>query len=387
MAREYNVISGDGHIDLNPDAWRDRVAAKWRDRAPKRVAMPDGMDAIQVDGGHPHTIGLTRNVGYEKTDDLAVKVPTFDNGFGGGPPEQRLREQDEDGLDAEVLFSQLTPVLRDAKDDDLFLDLVRAYNEFLGEEYQAADPDRLVPMGLLPTTGVDDAIREMEHCAAVGLRGVKLDAFPTGLSYPTPDDDRFWAVAVAMRMPLTSHSDGRLGLERRGPSFQYEKEPGTDTVHQADPFTYFFRFTSDSMKATTQMAFAGVWDRFPELQIYWAETMIGWFEYGIWQIDEHYDRYMDHIHANWGLRRLDRKPSEYIKERTFWGFLHDPVGVRHRDSVGVDRLIWGTDFAHAASDWPNSVAVMESDFAGVPEAEKRMMLVDNVVRYFRLDAQ
>ena len=227
MAREYNVISGDGHIDLNPDAWRDRVAAKWRDRAPKRVAMPNGMDAIQVDGGHPHTIGLTRNVGYEKTDDLAVKVPTFDNGFGGGPPEQRLREQDEDGLDAEVLFSQLTPVLRDAKGDDLFLDLVRAYNEFLGEEYQAADPDRLIPMGLLPTTGVDDAIREMEHCAAVGLRGVKLDAFPTGLSYPTPDDDRFWAVAVAMRMPLTSHSDGRLGLERRGPSFQYEKEPGT----------------------------------------------------------------------------------------------------------------------------------------------------------------
>ena len=179
MAREYNVISGDGHIDLNPDAWRDRVAAKWRDRAPKRVAMPNGMDAIQVDGGHPHTIGLTRNVGYEKTDDLAVKVPTFDNGFGGGPPEQRLREQDEDGLDAEVLFSQLTPLLRDAKDDDLFLDLVRAYNEFLGEEYQAADPDRLIPMGLLPTTGVDDAIREMEHCAAVGLRGVKLDAYPT----------------------------------------------------------------------------------------------------------------------------------------------------------------------------------------------------------------
>ena len=61
--------------------------------------------------------------------------------------------------------------------------------------------------------------------------------------------------------------------------------------------------------------------------------------------------------------------------------------MRHRDSVGVDKLIWGTDFAHAASDWPNSVAVMESDFAGVPEAEKRMMLVDNVVRYFRLDAQ
>ncbi len=63
------------------------------------------------------------------------------------------------------------------------------------------------------------------------------------------------------------------------------------------------------------------------------------------------------------------------------------MGVLRRESVGVDKLIWGTDFAHAASDWPNSIAVAERDFAGVPESEKRMMLVDNVVRYFNLDTE
>ena len=51
MGASYKVISGDGHIDLNPDIWRDRVAAKWRDRAPKRVTMPNGADAVVVDGG------------------------------------------------------------------------------------------------------------------------------------------------------------------------------------------------------------------------------------------------------------------------------------------------------------------------------------------------
>ncbi|MEE8518004.1 MAG: amidohydrolase family protein [Dehalococcoidia bacterium] len=385
MARQYKVISGDGHIDLNPDIWRDRVAAKWRDRAAKRVTIPSGMDAVEVDGKHPHTIGITRNVGFGKTDDLAEKVPTFDNGSGSGTPKQRLREQDQDGIDAEILYSQLNDVLRDASDDGLYVDMVRAYNEFLAEEYQPAAPDRLVPIGLIPTNGVDDAVKELEHCAAIGLRGVKLDAFPSGQGHPTPEDDRFWAAAVDMRMPLTSHSDGLLSTDRRAPAFVYEKEPGTDLVHQGDPFTYFFRFTSNSMKATTQMAFAGVWDRFPTLELYWAETMIGWLEYGLWQIDDHYDRYMDMIHANWGLKRLERMPSEYIKERTYWGFLHDPIGVEHRDSIGVDKLIWGTDFAHAASDWPNSVKVMEQDFAGVPEDEKRMMLVDNAVRYFHLD--
>lgn len=383
MPRQYKVISGDGHIDLNPDVWRDRVAAKWRERAPKRVKMPNGSDAVVVDGGEPNTIGITRSVGvlHEK---LATQVPTFENSAGTGPPEQRLREQDRDRVDAEILFSQITSVLRQAKDDDLYLDLIRAYNEFLAEEYMAPAPDRLIPIGLIPITGVNDAVRELEHCARLGLRGVKLDKFPGGRGYPTPEDDRFWAAAIDLRMPLTNHNTGKFGSGRGEPALKYDKEPGPD-VHQREPLTYFFRFTNDAMTGATQMAFAGVWDRFPTLEIYWAETMIGWLEYGLWQIDDHYQRYMPMIHANWGLKYLERKPSEYIKERNYWGFLHDPVGVRRRDCVGFDKLLWGTDFAHAASEWPNSTKVMEQDFAAVPQNEKHAMLVGNAVKYFHLD--
>ena len=59
-------------------------------------------------------------------------------------------------------------------------------------------------------------------------------------------------------------------------------------MHQKNAFKFFTRFTNPGMTATLQMAFAGVWDRFPKLQFYWAETMIGWLEYGLWQIDDHY---------------------------------------------------------------------------------------------------
>jgi uncharacterized protein len=383
MARQYKVISGDGHIDLNPDVWRNRVAAKWRDRAPKRVKMPNGSDAIVVDGGKPNTIGITRSVRVAHKD-LAKQVPTFENSAGTGSPEQRVREQDQDGIDAEVLFSQISSVLRQAKDNDLYRDLVRAYNEFLAEEYMAAAPDRLIPIGNIPVTGVNDAMKELEHCVKLGLKGVKLDKFPSGRGYPTPEDDNFWAAAIDLRMPLTNHSNGSMGSGRGEPAFQYNKEPGED-VHQREPMNYFFRFTNDAMIGATQMAFAGVWDRFPTLEIYWAETMIGWLEYGLWQVDDHYQRYMPMIRENWGLRDLERKPSEYIKEHCYWGFLHDPVGVRRRDSIGYERVIWGTDFAHAASEWPNSIKVMEQDFAAVPEREKRAMLVDNCVRFFHLD--
>jgi len=383
MARQYKVFSGDGHIDLNPDVWRNRVAAKWRDRAPKRVKMPNGSDAVVVDGGKPNTIGVTRSVRVAHKD-LAKQVPTFENSAGTGSPEQRLREQDQDGIEAEILFSQISFVLRQAKDDDLYLELVRAYNEFLAEEYMAVAPDRLICMGTIPVTGVEDAVRELEHCANLGLRGVKLDRFPSGRGYPTAEDDKFWAAAVDLKMPLTNHNDGKMGSGRGEPAFKYDKEPGED-VHQREPMNYFFRFTNDAMTASIQMAFAGVWDRFPALEMYWAETMIGWFEYGLWQIDDHYKRYMPMIHENWGLRYLERKPSEYLKERTYWGFLHDPVGIRRRDCIGYDKLMWGTDFAHAASEWPNSIKLMEQDFADVPENEKRAMLVDNCVKYFHLN--
>ena len=383
MARQYQVISGDGHIDLNPDVWRNRVAAKWRDRALKRVKMPNGSDAVVVDGGKPNTIGVTRSVRVAHKD-LAKQVPTFENSAGTGSPEQRLREQDQDGIEAEILFSQISFVLRQAKDDDLYLELVRAYNEFLAEEYMAVAPDRLICMGTIPITGVEDAVRELEHCAKLGLRGVKLDRFPGGRGYPTAEDDKFWAAAVDLKMPLTNHNDGKMGSGRGEPAFKYDKEPGED-VHQREPMNYFFRFTNDAMTASIQMAFAGVWDRFPALEMYWAETMIGWFEYGLWQVDDHYRRYMPMIHENWGLRYLERKPSEYLKERTYWGFLHDPVGIRRRDCIGYDKLMWGTDFAHAASEWPNSIKLMERDFADVPENEKRAMLVDNCVKYFHLN--
>lgn len=381
MTKKYRVINGDGHIDLNPDLWRDRVAAKFRDRAPKSYRMPHGSDAVVTDGGEPRTIGITRSVAVDHRD-LAKQVPTFENTAGTGSPEQRMREQDRDGVDAEVLFSMPhTTYFRDAKDDDLYRELFRAYNEYMAEEYMGANPDRLIPMGMIPKSGVDDAVKELEHCKKLGHKGIQLDAFPSGKCYPTPEDDRFWAAVVDLDMPVANHGDGKLG--RGLPSFETTKDPGPD-MHQPDPFRFFFRFTNDAMKAGTQLAFAGVWDRFPDLKIFWAETQGGWLEFGLWQIDDHYDRYMHMIHDLWGIPMLERKPSEYLRERCYWGFLHDPIAVKRRESVGVDKLIWSTDFAHAASEWPNSIAVMEEDFEGVPEDEKYAMLAGNVADFFHL---
>jgi hypothetical protein len=132
------------------------------------------------------------------------------------------------------------------------------------------------------------------------------------------------------------------------------------------------------------MAFAGAWDRFPDLQIYWSETQIGWLPSSLVQLDSNFERYKYLGRDAYGLDFPERPLSEYIKEHSLWGFLSDPYGIETRHIPGVDHIIWGSDFVHSAGDWPESRKLIERQFAGVPESEKQLMICGNAVRFFHL---
>ena len=385
MAREYRVISADSHLDLNPEVWVHRVPAKWRDRAPKRVVMPNGADAVMADNGEIDTIGLTRNVGVP-FEDLPKLVPRFSEPVGNGTPQLRLEEQDRDGIDAEVMFTWADQTFRDTDDDQLYLALVRAYNEYLGEEYMAVAPDRLFPQGTIPTTGIDSAISELEHCAKVGLKGVTLTRFPSGRGYPTPDDDRFWARALDLNMALAKHGGGRFQGKRGDPIFEYRRQNTSTDLHKTDAITLLFsNMGSQQPCGVMQMAYAGVWDRFPELKMYFAETMAGWIPFALFMVDDNYKRYQPIMREFWGVDDLERKPSEYLREHSYWGTLYDPVGVQMCDAIGADHIMFCTDFPHAAGDWPNSRQVVDDMFTGVPQDNVRLILAENAVNYWHMN--
>jgi len=391
MAREYNIISADSHLDLSPERWRERVPTRFRDQAPRVVRLETGEDAIVIGDRRPAKIGFTRSVNVPR-EELHLQVPRFETAGGTGGPDQRLREQDQDGVDAEVMFSRIG-YIHGARDTEGYLAMNRAYNAYLAEEYCAFAPDRLIAMGVMPTSGVDDAVNELEYCAKAGLKGVLLDKFPSGKGYPTPEDDTFWAAALDLGMAVTHHTGGGTTrmTGRDEPTFRYTKGAGGDGVGDTDrgfdPMRHWlFRFCGDAACAPVQMAFEGVWDRFPRLQVYWAETMIGWLKYALWQIDDHYERYKYLAREFYGLEWLERLPSEYIREHCLWGFLSDPVGIRERhESVGPEKLMWGSDFAHAASDWPSSHRLIDQNFAGVPEEDRRLMVAGNAMRFFHLN--
>ncbi|HLY67888.1 MAG TPA: amidohydrolase family protein [Chloroflexota bacterium] len=382
MARQYQLISADSHLDLPPDRWTAHVPAKWRDRAPRRVKLENGEDAVIMEGRPLHRIGFTRISGVPR-DQWHHQVPSYEGGLGTGSPEQRLREQDEDGVDAEVMFAHTgyVDLWRGMKEDDGFAALIHAYNEFLIEDYASAAPDRLIVMAVIPPTNVDHAVAELEYCARAGFKGVALYSFPNGKGYPLPEDDRFWAAAQDLGIAIAAHTNaGSTRFGNQGPSFKYPSQK----IDKGDPIVQLLRFAGDSAFVPLQLAFMGVFERFPALRVYFAETQIGWLPYACVQIDDNYERYKYLFRDLYGLDWLPCPPSHYIRERCLWGFLGDPFGVRMRHDVGLQALMWGSDFAHAASDWPNSRRLIENTFQAVPADQRHQLLAGNAIQFFKL---
>ena len=188
MAKTYPMLSSDGHLEVLPERWTRRMPAKYRELAPRTTTLADGSDAIVMEGSGPFKVNYIDLRGGRKADDWQPVGVKVENTPGIGPPEQRVEEQDVDGLSAEVLFPNMAAgpgLWRNMKDDDAYKAAVRAYNDWLAEEYCPVAPDRLLGMGVIPWTNIDDALAELTHSAEMGLKGVMLGVFPSGKVYPT----------------------------------------------------------------------------------------------------------------------------------------------------------------------------------------------------------
>lgn len=387
--RTYRYISADSHVHNNPERWGQRVPPEYRERLPRIVQLPGGREGLMDEEGRVSSGGTGHfcTLGPEGFDPTVMH---YESESGYGPPEQRLKEQAADGLDAEILFtftaSCFGPGVR--KDKGYAVAVYDAYNAYLAEEYCSPGRDRLLGIGLLPNKGVDEDIAEMEHCAKLGLRGVMLQTYPNGDSHPAPEDDRFWSAALDLDMPITIHTSmAHRGNVRGEFLIKYPIEPEgverpvVDLVHLMSRYMHHHCGGLE----LTQMIVSGVFDRFPKLKIYWAENNIGWIPEFLEQMDLAYEANRFWSQRILGVQPLARSPSEYAREHAYWGFFDDPFGVRVRHEVGVDHVLWGGDFPHEVSHWPHSIEHMQQQLAGVPEQEERKMMCENAVKFFHLD--
>jgi uncharacterized protein len=375
MTRRYEAISTDGHLEIPPDDYVPFIAPEYRDRAPRRVQTPEGGDSWLIEGSPLQHTASNLTAGQPVTRRRSHWNPDGSRFPGTGDGAQRLREQDQDGIDAEILFPPIFASigLAGISDPKAYLAVIQGYNNYLAEAFCPVAPDRLLANGVIPERGIEGAISELQRCAAMGLRTVCLTAFPNGGPGPKPEDDRFWEAALSLGMPITSH----IYFGAPYPPSVTGPQPGAnpDGIPVASR-----QAIQRPIWTVTQLMVDGVFDRFPGLQLYFAETNASWLPTGLQQIDENYQLY-EHLFE----RKLKKLPSEYMRDHVFFTFIKDPVLTKMFDLVPVDNLMWGTDFPHSVTTFPHSQEWLSEAFAGQDPALRRKILVDTPAKFFHLD--
>jgi uncharacterized protein len=375
--RTYEVISGDGHTEVPAEMWTSRVPAKHRDLAPRLVIKDNGNTAWRMADFEKENWGnLVGELAYDETVQgcWTYHFPDGTPRPGTGDGAQRLREQDQDGLDAEVLFPPVHGPkflrLMIAKDQAAYESFIRAYNDWLALEYCAVAPDRLIGNALVPETGVDEAIAEMTRAKKMGLPGVYIGMWPNGGATPDPDDDRFWAAALDLDMKIAPHFTfgGPWPVDEMGMPVDNKLRVFAQGSEHA------------SAKNVVNMIVNGVFDRYPDLKIYFAETGCSWLPSALNSLDEFYSRW----YTYWDVR-LKMLPSDYFRQHCIFNFIDDRLAMQFRYYIGLDMMTWGTDFPHSVGTFPHSREILEDLFEGVPPNERRQILVGNVCRFYDLD--
>lgn len=388
---KYNYISADSHLEMPADSCAQWVPEKYKEWIPRRVTLADGGDGFVIKDSMPEVPKQSLFAGHsiEEFSPFGAKW----QGVGTGGPKQRVAEQDADGVDAEVLYASpqfLTLCGSAINDVEAYNAMMRAWNDWLAQEYCAENPDRLLGVGLIPISNIDAAIAELEHCKNLGLPTVNLAVFPSGHRYPSNEDDRFWAAALDMEMPLSVHVSMSAKDRSGEPVFNYPKVPVGYKWAQTDYVSRCARYGIRGALNAAQMIFHGVFDRFPNLRIYFAENQIGWLPLYLQQFERQYDRSYHWAMREMGLAPLKQRPTEYIAEHCYWGFYDDPLGLQMLtalDILNVDRIMWSSDFPHLECAWPESITGLQADFERLPKADQRKIAAGNAIEFFRLNAR
>jgi predicted TIM-barrel fold metal-dependent hydrolase len=375
---KYNVISADCHIDLiwlPPDLFTSNASAALKDRMPYVTDGAKGPQWVTKKGSYFGLVNGMGSAGREYVpgqihrSDRMASTGLYEDGKKGvrriTDPELRLKDQDRDGIQAEVLYGILGASIR-LNDPEAATEVISIYNEWLAD-FCETHPDRFAGIACVPNHSINSAQDEIKRVAGRGaVRGLEVplqvDMKPLWDPYWEP----LWAAVNESGLPLHFHTVGG------GPPDTSSYPP---LVQRTAWAVYITGFQIQMAHVLMSIIYAGVLERYPNLKLVIGESGIGWIPYLLEHMDlEWEDQFKD--------LTLTMRPSEYWYRQCKATYQSDKVGIKLLDHLGVDNIMWGSDFPHPDGVWPDSQEFIQAEVGRLPEDVRYKIVCENAAKLY-----
>lgn len=389
------IVSADDHVVEPAHLWTSRLPQKFKERGPqlirqKGLLVPSAnnetrfevsdegawADIWHYEDFRVGLINAAAAVGFGR-DEITEDLVTFDQ-IRPGCYEQKARLEDMDaaGIEASLCFPNTFVRFSGqrfffAKDKELAFECVKAYNDFIVEEWSAGTDNRLIPCSIVPLWDVTLAAAEIRRQAARGVHAVTFSEMPPYLGLPSIYSgywDPFFQACSETRTAIMLHVGSSSQLPNTSPDAPF-------VVVHALP-------SNNSAAALVDWLSSGKFEQFPDLKVCLAESNIGWIPYFLQRMDMLWENGRE---FNGLGERLKKKPSEYYYSNMFVTFFSDQFGTRNLAEIGEDNAIFETDYPHGDSTWPNCLQVGMDQTAHLDPAVREKVLRGNARRLFSLD--
>jgi predicted TIM-barrel fold metal-dependent hydrolase len=392
------IISVDDHVIEPPNVWLDRLPSKYHDVAPrverKRVKNlqfngmtytfdldPEGNEAdfwVYEDLIIPHR-RIIAAVGYPK-DEVTLTPITYDEMRPGCyDRDARLADMDQNWTEASLSFPTFPrfcgQTFLEASDRELALLCVKAYNDWMVEEWSAGTNGRLIPLIIVPLWDAQLAAEEIRRNAARGVTAMCFSEIPYHLGLPSVhNEDRYWDPMFQACEETQTVVCMHIGSSSKMPATSPDASPAVQA-------TLSF---NNAMGSMSDFFFSGVLNRFPEMKLAYSEGQIGWIPYILERADDVWNQF-----RGWAFDKslVPEPPSTYYYRQMYGCFFRDSHGLKNLDAVGEDNITFEVDYPHSDSTWPDTRQIAEEMFAGLTEEQTYKIVRGNAIRMLRLDAQ
>ena len=369
----YTLISVDDHLIEPPHTFEGRMSNKYKDRAPRVIETEEGHEVWEFEDTPYFQVGFMCVAGRPREDHRLEPARFEEVRRGCWDIHHRILDMDINGVWGSVNFpSGVTgfggTLFSESKDKDLGLACVRAWNDWLFEEWHGSYPDRIVPLGITFLCDPEKGAEEIRRNAKRGFTAVTLPEQPHRHGLPSVFDDSWEPIVRAC-----AETETVLNLHVGSSGFG-QMAPGGGMELGATLFGPM------AIQSCAEWLWSGWPARFPELKIAMSEGGIGW----VAMLADRLDNIMARSGYGKGWPDKQNSPTDVLLRNFWFCMIDDPSTIVTRDRIGVDHILFESDYPHGDGTWPDTQQVAQDVLRDLPADEIRKITHENASKLYRL---